>query len=71
MEHINDSAGGDEPMTSQWPQLPHRGPVAGDYERLSLVQSSHDSAAVIAEFALGNLLAHTSTVARGATSRPS
>jgi hypothetical protein len=67
VEHSNDSAGGDEPMTSQWPQLPHRGPVAGDYERLSLVQSSHDSAAVIAEFPLGDLLAHISIVARGAT----
>ena len=67
MEHSNDSAGGDKPMTSQWPQLPHRGPVAGDYERLSLVQSPHDSAAVIAQFALCDFLCHTATVAHHAT----
>jgi hypothetical protein len=39
-----------------------------DLAKLSVVQGTHDSAAVIAEFALGDLLAQTSAVARGATS---
>ena len=49
-------------MPTQGSQLTHWRPIARDHKGLTLIQRTHDPAAVIAEFTLGNLLSHIQTL---------
>ncbi len=67
-EQRDGGLGWDEPVSPQRSELTDRDAVAGHDERLAFVEPTHDLAAVVAEFPLGDLSAHAPTVARRATS---
>jgi hypothetical protein len=54
-------------VTTQRTELTYRATVTGDHECLPVAQCSHDSAAVIAQFTLADLLGHHRSVASCAT----
>ena len=66
-EHRDDRVRRDEPVASQRSEFADGRAVAGDDQRLSLVESTHDLTAVVAEFALGDRLCHATAVGRHAT----
>ncbi len=51
-------------MPTQRGKLADRDSIPGYDERLALVELAHNVAAVIAQFPLGDLFGHTTTVAR-------
>jgi hypothetical protein len=53
-----------EPPSSQRSQIANRHAVAGYNERLALIEPTHDLAAVVPEFSLGDHFSHLRTVAR-------
>ena len=56
--------GADESMPMQRGKLADRDSVPGHDERLALVKLAHNVAAVVAQFPLGDLFGHISSVAR-------
>lgn len=68
-EERGSSVGGDEAVASQRGELADRNASARDDEAFTVIEPSHDLPAVVAQFALGDLAAHASIVAPGATAR--
>src|SRR5262245_47381681 len=69
-ERTEDHLRRNEPAAPKRDQLPHRRAVAGDDERLSLIEGPHDLAAVVPELSLSNLAHRVAIVALSLRNAP-